>query len=208
MRHAMIPQVNILKLCLLGTKRVMHLNNAGSSLPPNPVLQVTQEYLFAESVEGGYEVAEAREAQLNLCYTALARLLNCDASDRILTCSAEYGSNYIAFLQVSKRFGVVVEVIPDDEHGQLDIAKLQLMIDDSVKLIAISHIPTSSGLVNPAAAVGKIARASNIPYLLDACQSVGQMPLDVHQLGCNFLTGTSRKYLRGPRGAGFLYVRA
>ena len=74
------------------------------------------------------------------------------------------------------------------------------------KLVAVTHVPTNSGLVQPVEALGSISRAHKVWYLVDACQSAGQMPLDVEAIGCDFLTATFRKYLRGPRGAGFLFA--
>lgn len=214
-----------------GCAQVLHFNNAGASLPPQCVTQGMVDYLRLEAEMGGYEAELQSEERIASTYAALALLLHCRREeiayaesatrawdmafygiplrpgDRILTGRMEYGSNWIAMLQRARQTGAVIEVVPSDESGQICVEALRNRIDERVKLIALTHVPTNGGLVNPAAEVGRIARQAGILYLLDACQSAGQMPLDVQALGCDFLTATGRKFLRGPRGTGFLYVR-
>ena len=212
---------------------VVHLHHSGSALMPNTVADAVRNHLELELFRGGYEAEEEAREKLDNTYSAIARMLNCTPSeialsesatvswnsafyglaqtlkpgDRILTSRAEYVSNMIAYQQVASRSGAVISVIPDDEHGQLDVRAAENLIDAKVRLIAVTHVPTYNGLVNPVNEIGEIASDYQVPYLVDACQSVGHMPLDVAQMGCDALSATGRKYLRGPRGTGFLYVR-
>lgn len=214
-----------------GCMDVIHFNNAGSSLPTQKTLDAMISYLNMEAKIGGYEAARLKSDSLSSVYNLIATLINAEVDeiaitqnattawdmafyaikfskgDRILASSSEYISNIISFSQTVKRYGVKIEIIPNDEYGQLSISALKNMIDRNVKLIAVTHVPSSNGLVQPVNAVGKIAKETGIYYLLDACQSVGQMPIDVREIGCDFLSATGRKYLRGPRGTGFLYIR-
>jgi len=214
-----------------GCAHVAHFNNAGASLQPRPVLDTVREHLDLEARIGGYEAADAAMGRLTDSYSSLARLigaapdeiaitesgtrgwdtafyaLRLRPGDRVLTTASEYGSNGIAFAHAARERGVRVEVVPDDEHGQISLDALAAMLDDNVRLVAINHVPTHDGLVNPVAEVGRLARAAGALYLVDAVQSTGQIALDVEEIGCDVLSATGRKFLRGPRGIGFLYVR-
>ena len=208
-----------------------HLLACGSSLMPNNVVDAITQHTQLEALMGGYE-AEAKKAdELNNIYDIVAKhigansyeialmenstvawshafyALPLNSGSKILTSEAEYAANYVAFLQRAKRDNLIIDIVPSDESGTLDINALESMVDEEVGLIAISWIPTNGGLVNPAEKVGQIAKKYNIPYLLDACQAAGQMSIDVEKIGCDFLAATGRKFLRGPRGTGFLYIK-
>ena len=213
-----------------GCAEVAHFNNAGSSLPPASVLETHLGYLRREALIGGYEAQEEAQHRLDGVYATTAQLVGgqgpdevalfenatrafdmalyavpLEPGDVILTSTAEYHSMFVTYLHRARR-GVRVEVVAPDATGQLDVGALRKRIDARVRLIAMTHMPTNGGLVQPAEAVGEVAREAGVFFLLDATQTVGQIPLDVRRLGCHALAGTSRKYLRGPRGVGFLWV--
>jgi cysteine desulfurase/selenocysteine lyase len=214
-----------------GVANVAHLNNAGAALPARAVTDAVIGHLRLEEQIGGYEAAASADDAVEHTYDAIASLIGArreeiavvenatrawdmafygfafTAGQRILVDRAAYGSSALAALHVAARTGAVLEVVDDDEYGQVDVDGLRRRLGTGgVALVAATHVPTQSGLVNPVAAIGAVCREAGVPYLLDACQSVGQLPVDVAEIGCDLLAATGRKWLRAPRGTGFLYV--
>lgn len=213
-----------------GIESVIHFNNAGSALPPAVVVDTQIRYLQREAEIGGYEAANEAAEEISAVYASVAALVGArtdqialienatrawdmavygypfQTGDRVLTARSEYASNAIALLQLRKRHGIEIVLVDDDEDGHVSLDHLEREVTRGAAMVALTHAPTNGGLVNPAAAVGDICRAHGVFYVLDACQSVGQLPIDVQQIGCDVLSATGRKYVRGPRGTGFLYV--
>lgn len=213
-----------------GCEEVLHFNNAGAALVPQVVLDTQCDFLKLEAMTGGYEAKAENMDRFEGTYKSIARLLNADASeialmenataawlapftaipfregDRILTARESYASNYVNFLLWKERYGIEIDVIDVTETGELSVDDLQNKLTDRTRLLAITHIPTGGGLVNPAEEIARIDRPEYCYYLLDGCQSAGQIPVDVQALNCDFYSATGRKWLRGPRGTGFLYA--
>ena len=214
-----------------GCERRIHLNNAGASLVPRPVREVIDAHLDLEDELGGYEAMDARAAALGQAAEDVGRLLGAAgrnvaftqnstaafaqalgafdfaAGEVILTSRADYASNQIMYLSLARRRGVRVIRAPDLPEGGVDPDAIRDLIRrHRPRLVAVTWIPTNSGLVQDVVAVGEACRSAAVPYLVDACQAAGQVPIDVNAMGCDYLAATSRKFLRGPRGVGFLYA--
>ncbi|MEZ4958141.1 MAG: aminotransferase class V-fold PLP-dependent enzyme [Saprospiraceae bacterium] len=224
--------INSLRNDTPGTQHYIHLNNAGASLQPQPVIDAVQQYLTEEALHGGYETAAARSGDIKGFYQSCASLLGTQpdhveymssgateaynkalssipliSGDVILTTDDDYSSNQIAFLFLEKTVGVKIVRAAKLPVGGVDVDSVEKLIKKHhPKLVAVTHVPTNSGLVQDVESIGQLCKEHDIWYLVDACQSAGQMPLEVDKIGCDFLSATLRKWLRGPRGAGFLYV--
>jgi selenocysteine lyase/cysteine desulfurase len=198
---------------------------------PNPVLNRMKSYLDEEAKVGGYKLYDSYEGEINDFYLETSKMLNCqphniafafnatDAfaqalysipfgdGDVIITSDDDYVSNHIQFNALYRRFGVQTIRVNNLEDGELDLIHLEKLIrEHDPRLISITHVPTNTGKVQNVEAVGRLCASYDILYIVDACQSVGQMPVDVENIQCDFLSVTGRKFLRGPRGTGFLYV--
>ena len=214
-----------------GCRERIHLNNAGAGLMPTPVLSAIQDHFDLESQIGGYEAYRERLGDINQCYGDVAQLLGTGprniafvenatvafsqalsaipfaSGDVILTSEDDYISNQIMFLSLSRRMDIQIIRAPAQESGGVDLdAMIRLMDEHHPRLVTLTHMPTNSGLIQPVERIGAACRERNVLYLVDACQTLGQRPMDVSKIHCDFLCATSRKFLRGPRGAGFLYV--
>lgn len=214
-----------------GSRTQVFLDSAGSSLPPTTVVDAVTAHLRREAEIGGYRAANERAEDLAGLPVSVGRLLHCDPDllaftdsatrawsqfvtalrwqpgDRILICGNEYASNAITLLQRARWDGAVVEVIPTDADGDPDLDALAAMLDERVRLVSLVHVATNSGHVTRINQAVELAHQVGALVLLDACQSAGQLDLDVGALGVDALSATGRKWLRGPRGTGFLYVR-
>lgn len=214
-----------------GCEKKIHFNNAGASLPPLPVTEAIRDYLSFESLTGGYETADIKSDEIAGFYDATGKLLNTSSSniaftssathafalavssipmqkgDTVLIANEDYISNQIAFLSLQNRLGIKLLRANSQSSGGVDVDHMEKLMDQhQPKLVSLSHVPTNTGLIQPVEEVGQLCKRRNITYVVDACQSVGQIPLDVNKIGCDFLSATMRKFLRGPRGAGFLFV--
>lgn len=215
-----------------GCANVIHLNNAGAGLMPRPVLDAVTGHLQREAEIGGYEARVEAEARLEAVYDSIASLLNAHRAeiaivdnatrafdlafqslplrdgDVILTTTVDYPSNYLAYLCRRREIEIEVRIVPEAATGEVSLDALAHMLrDPRVRVLSLTHVPTQSGLLQPAETAGSLAREAGCWFLLDATQTVGQIPIDVQQVGCDVLAATGRKFLRGPRATGFLYVR-
>ena len=206
-----------------GLQNGTHLMACGSSLMPKPVIDAVINYTLLEGEIGGYEAEAIKQEELDSIYATVAQSIGAQKHEiailenatvawmnafyalpikpgsRILTSEAEYAANYVAFMARAKKDALTIDIVPSNGAGALDLEQLERQIDDRVGLIAITWIPTNGGLVNPAEGVGKIAKKYKIPFLLDGCQAVGQMVVDVKKIGCDFFSATGRKFLRGAK---------
>jgi selenocysteine lyase/cysteine desulfurase len=198
---------------------------------PQPVLDAMQEHLELEVEIGGYEASDSRATRIAHVYEDVGALVNSPArniaivanataafiqamssfdfkrGDIIVTTRADYTSYQITYLSLAQRLGIVVKHASDLPEGGVDPQSVrELASDPRCRLVHVSWVPTHSGLVQDVESVGTICEEIGVPYLVDACQAVGQMPIDVGKLKCDYLSATARKFLRGPRGIGFLYA--
>lgn len=214
-----------------GCQNRNHLNNAGAALMPQPVIDAMLGHVRLEAEVGGYEAADMRTKEVSAGYDALAEIVGArrdnmavvanatagfvqalssfdlNPGDVIVTTRCDYTSNQIQYLALAKRLGVEIVHADDLPEGGVDPESVRRIVQRKrPRLVAVSWIPTNSGLVQDVEAVGAVCEGADVPYVVDACQAVGQIEIDVGRLKCDYLSATARKFMRGPRGIGFMYA--
>ncbi|MCJ1673783.1 MULTISPECIES: aminotransferase class V-fold PLP-dependent enzyme [unclassified Rathayibacter] len=216
-----------------GTAGRHYFNAAGAGLMTDSVLETVIAHLRLEQRIGGYEAANHVADRVDAAYAAAAALLGADADeiaffdsatsglraifdalrlgpgDTVLAPRSSYVSQALRLLALERYDGVRLTLLPNDSSGGLDIEALEsaLATASGRTVISAVHVPTSSGLVEPVAAIGALARRYGAITVLDATQSVGQLDIDVRAIDCDALVTTGRKFLRGPRGTGLVFLR-
>ncbi len=207
-----------------------YLNHAACGLLPDAALHAMHGYALREQALGAYGAARQVQAEIEQLYQGIAATIHAQPQDialtqgnsdgwslvvsamdwsgggRILAPRSEWGGNLGILMQLSAQCGVQVEEIPSDADGAVDLEALETLLRTPASLVVLTWMPANSPLVQPAEAVGALCAQAGVPLLVDAAQAVGQWPVDVRQLQCAALTAPGRKWLRGPRGTGFVYV--
>jgi selenocysteine lyase/cysteine desulfurase len=214
-----------------GCANRLHLNNAGAALMPQPVIDAITGHIALEASIGGYEAADAQAPAVEAAYDAIAAIINAqprnmaivanatagfvqalssldlERGDVIVTTRSDYTSYQIQYLALAKKVGVQIVHAEDLPEGGVDAASVrEVASHPRCRVVHVSWVPTHSGLVQDVESVGAVCEELGVPFLVDACQAVGQMPIDIERVKCDYLAVTARKFLRGPRGIGFLYA--
>jgi selenocysteine lyase/cysteine desulfurase len=214
-----------------GTFQKIHFNNAGCSFPTDGVVETVKRYLEEEAIMGGYETESKYRDSLENIYSLVADFIHAEKEeialvenasaawgiafhgiswnkgDEIIVSEMEYATNLLGYLSAREKYGIEFKLISQDDEGNFPLDALEKAINSNTRLISITHIGSGAGGILPIEKIGEIARRHHILYLVDACQTIGHIPINVKKIGCDMLSVTGRKYLRAPRGTGFLYIR-
>lgn len=210
----------------------IYLNNAGAGLMANETYEAVASYLHLERKLGAYCVATQKKVLLETFYTNAAQIINASspteiafmdsasrgwnmviygsqlhAGDKIVTLSSEFGTNLIILFDYAKQINATVRVVQCNEQGEFSIDEIEDELRNGAKLVAISHTAAQGSIVNPVEEIGRLAKKYGAIYVVDGCQAVGQFSVDVQKIQCDAYVTTGRKWLCGPRGTGFLYIK-
>lgn len=210
----------------------MYFNNAGAGLMSKGTYETLTNHMEIEMNVGAYKAAAIKSDAVNNFYLLAAKLLNAGSkdeiafidsasrgwnliiygldikeSDVIVTLSSEYGTNLLTIYDIAKRTHCGIKVIQCDNEGNFSLDDVDQALQSGGTILAVSHVAAQGSIVNPVVELGILAQKYDAIYIVDGCQAVGQIKVDVQQINCCAYVTAGRKWLRGPRGTGILYVR-
>lgn len=208
-----------------------YLNNAGAALMSEKTYNIIMSHMKLEMELGAYQAAQSVKSEIEQFYLNAAKLINANsvdeiafmdsasrgwnmaiyglrmsAKDTIITLSSEFGTNLITIFDKAKKANANVKILNCDINGDFSLNELEECLKKGAKFIAISHVVAHGSIINPVEEIGKLAKQYGCTYIVDGCQAVGQIPVNIDMLNCDAYITTGRKWLRGPRGTGFLYI--
>ena len=213
---------------------VIYLDHAAGSVPPIPVLQATRDYLDEVGKLGFVNPAFYEKGAETTKDTKkkVAEFINADQADEValtkggsesigqvingikwkkgdevVTSILEIVSGFVPLVRLEREFGVRVRLIGISKSGHMNLQALERALSKKTRLVVLMHISNSLGTLQPLREARKLIRETHALYLVNASQSIGQIRVDVKDLGCDFLVAPCRKWLRGPQGLGILYCR-
>ncbi len=209
-----------------------YLNNAGAGLMSENTFNTITEHLQLEGEVGAYKAAQIAKEQTEQFYSRVATLLNAASpkqiafmdsasrgwnmvinganihkGDLIVTLSSEFGTNLITIYNLAQKIGAKVQIIKCNMEGDFSLDDLKKSLEKGARMVALSHAAAQGSIVYPVEEIGNLTKQYDALYIVDGCQAAGQMKCDVKSMKCDAYVGTGRKWLCGPRGTGFLYVK-
>lgn len=212
---------------------VIYLDNAATTPTPEPVIDAMLEYFHeynanigrglhrsakraSETFESSREVIgktiQAKPEEIAFtkntteALNLLARGLDLKRGDKVIATVLEHHSNLIPWQRLEKELGIELQIIKDNSDYIIDPSTIENAVDENTQLITMPWVSNVFGTRQPVEEVGKIADENDILFSVDAAQAVGHVPVDVDDIGCDFLAAPGHKGLLGPQGTGFLYI--
>ena len=211
---------------------VVHFNHSGAGLPSPETVQAVVDHLRLEAERGPMEAGAIASDAIRNSYQVAAQLLGCapqdvafgtshgqlygnliasiplSAGDKIFVSRQEWIGNVLCLQRSANLSGASLSLMASDDTSAVDPIALGESLSSEVRIVALTWIGAGSALINPAAAIGAAIRhaGSSAFFIIDASQAIGQVPINVAEIGCDALIACGRKFLRGPRGTALAYI--
>jgi len=215
------------------SKGVIYFDNAATSLTPRQVVDAMARYLLecrANVGRGSYRLAIEATSMYEEVRKKVAKFIGAEATEvafvknateainlvamglrwrkgeNVVTTALEHHSNMLPWIRAARLYGLELRFVRPRGDGTLAIEDFEELVDERTKVVAVAHVSNVLGTISPVKEIAKIAKSKGALFLVDAAQSAPHMPINVKELGCDFLAFSAHK-MCGPPGAGVLYAR-